>query len=269
MTAERPLRPARPLAAATVAALLLGLLTLLTAAPAQAFFGDDEARKAIIDLRGRVADNDKRAQEAIDALARKLETAQRSQLELVNQNDLLRQEIARLRGQIDTLANELANQQKRSRDLYGDLDARLKALEPRPVSVDGRAVTMARDEQAAYDAALVLFRAQDFAGAIRGFQSFLVRYPQSAYVAAAHYWTGTAHYALKDYKSAIAAQQVVVERFADSPRAPEALLNIAASQAELNQRPAARTTLQRLLKDYPDSDSAKVARERLAALGTR
>ncbi len=43
----------------------------------------------------------------------------------------------------------------------------------------------------------------------------------------------------------------------------------AASQAELNQRPAARTTLQRLLKDYPDSDSAKVARERLAALGTR
>ena len=95
MTAERPLRPARPLAAATVTALLLGLLTLLTAAPAQAFFGDDEARKAIIDLRGRVADNDKRAQEAVDALARKLETAQRSQLELVNQNDLLRQEIAR------------------------------------------------------------------------------------------------------------------------------------------------------------------------------
>ncbi|MFO0206392.1 MAG: tol-pal system protein YbgF, partial [Betaproteobacteria bacterium] len=66
------------MAAATVAALLLGLLTLLTAAPAQAVFGADEARKAILDLRGRVADNEKRAQEAIDAMARTLETAQRS-----------------------------------------------------------------------------------------------------------------------------------------------------------------------------------------------
>jgi tol-pal system protein YbgF len=242
------------------------LLGLAAVAPAHAIFGDDEARKAIIELRGRVAENDKRAQEALDALAKKLETAQRSQLELVNQNDLLRQEIARLRGQVDTLTNEVANLQKRNKDLYTDLDARLKNLEPKPVSVDGKSLNIARDEQAAYDAALVLFRAGQFQDAIRSLQSFLVRYPASAYVPSAHYWIGNAYYALKDYRNAIASQQVVVDRFADTPRAPEALLNIAASQQELNQRSNARATLQRIIKEHPDSESAKVARERLAAL---
>jgi tol-pal system protein YbgF len=244
-------------------ALLLGLA--LTG-PAQAIFGDDEARKAILELRGRVAENDKRAQDALDTLARKVETAQRSQLELVNQNDLMRQEIAKLRGQIDTLTNEVSNLQKRNKDLYSDLDARLKNLEPKPVSVDGKSVAVARDEQAAYDAALVQFRSGQFPDAIRSLQNFLVRYPASAYVPSAHYWIGNAYYAQKDYRNAIASQQVVVQRFADTPRAPEALLNIAASQQEMNQRTAARATLDRIVKDYPDSDSAKVAKERLAAL---
>lgn len=255
----------------------LGLATLIligAAGSAQAaLFGDDEARKAILELRARNAEQDKRIQERLDAmnaeLTRRLETAQRSQLELVNQLDALRQEIARLRGQNDILTNEVAGLQKRSRDLYGDLDTRLKSLEPKPVTLDGRSVTIGRDEQGAYDAALVLFRAGDFQGAIRSLQSFLVRYPQSAYVPSAHYWTGNAHYALKDYRNAIAAQQIVIERFADTPRAPEALLNIAASQEELKQRAPARVTLQRLLKEYPDSESAKVAKERLAALGPR
>mgnify|MGYP002778436883 FL=1 len=262
--------PRALLAIALVTSLTAGLFAAPTA---HALFGDDEARKAILDLRAKSAEQDKRTQERLDAmnaeLTRRLETAQRSQLELVNQIEALRQEIARLRGQNDLLTNEVASLQKRSRDLYADLDTRLKALEPKPVTLDGKSVTIGRDEQGAYDAALVLFRAADYQGAIRSLQSFLVRYPQSAYVPSAHYWIGNAYYALKDYRNAIASQQVVIERFADTPRAPEALLNMAASQEELKQRTAARATLQRLIKEYPDSESAKLAKERLAALGPR
>jgi tol-pal system protein YbgF len=238
---------------------------LLAAAPAHAIFGDDEARKAILDLRNRMTEQDKR----IEAQSAEIARIQRNQLDLVSQIEALKQEIARLRGQNEALTNEVAVLQKRSRDTYVELDGRLKSLEPKPVTLDGKSVTVGRDEQGAYDAALVLFRAGDFQGAIRSLQTFLVRYPQSAYVPSAHYWIGNAHYALKDYKNAIASQQIVVDRFADTPRAPEALLNIAASQDELKQRAAARTTLQRLLKEYPDSESAKVAKERLAAMGSR
>jgi tol-pal system protein YbgF len=238
---------------------------LLAAAPAHAIFGDDEARKAILDLRNRMTEQDKR----IEAQSAEIARIQRNQLDLVSQIEALKQEIARLRGQNEALTNEVAVLQKRSRDTYVELDGRLKSLEPKPVTLDGKSVTVGRDEQGAYDAALVLFRAGDFQGAIRSLQTFLVRYPQSAYVPSAHYWIGNAYYALKDYKNAIVSQQIVVDRFADTPRAPEALLNIAASQDELKQRAAARTTLQRLLKEYPDSESAKVAKERLAAMGSR
>jgi tol-pal system protein YbgF len=254
---------------------LLLAATLLTGAglvssPARAaLFGDDEARKAILDLRGRLAEQDKRAQENQAALNQRLDAAQRSQLELVNQIEGLRQEIARLRGQNDTLANELANLQKRNRDLYGDLDTRLKSLEPVQVTIDGKPVSMGRDEQGAYDAALAVFRGGDFAGAVRAFQGFLLRYPASAHAASARYWTGSALYAQKDYRNAIAEQQIVVDKHPASPRAPEALLNIAASQDELKQRPAARATLQKLIKDYPDTESARLARERLAAMGSK
>jgi len=248
-------------------------LAVATAAPAHAIFGDDEARKAILDLRARVAEQDSAHKQRIDALnvqfSAELARLQRNQLDLVGQIEQLRQELARLRGVNETLANEVAVLQKRSREVYVEIDGRLKSLEPKAVTLDGRAVAIDRDEQGAYDAALLLFRAGDFAGAIRSLQAFLARYPQSVYVAAAHYWIGSAYYAQKDYKNAIAAQQIVVERFADSPRKPEALLNMAASQEELKQRPAARATLQRLIKEHPDSEAAKLARERLAAPGMR
>jgi len=63
--------------------------------------------------------------------------------------------------------------------------------------------------------------------------------------------------------------QVVVERYHDSPRVPEALLTIAASQIELNDKKSARSTLNRIIKDYPDTEAAKLAKERLPSTALR
>jgi len=237
-----------------------------------ALFGDDEARKAILDLRDRVAEQDKRIQDKNAELAKRLEqleSANRAQLEFANTIESLRREIATLRGEVERLTKEVATLQQRNRDLYGDIDARLKKLEPVAITVDGKPASVDRNEQLAYDAALAQFRASDFRGAASNLQSFVARYPQSAYVPSAQYWLGNSLYQLKDYKSAIAAQQVVLERYRDSPRAPDALLNIASSQLELNQKPQSQATLQRILKEYPDSEAAKTARERLPATKSR
>lgn len=260
-------------AAARAAAALLAAASLLAAAaPAHALFGDDEARKAILDLRKKVDEqNQALAQKDAELAARmeRLEAASRAQLEFANTIDALKREIAQLRGQVEQLAHEVATLQKRNRDLYGDLDARLKKLEPTTVIVDGKQAVVDRSEQDAFDAALAQFRASDFKGAITSLQSFIARYPQSAYAAPAHYWLGNAYFALKDYKAAIAALQVVVERFHDSPRVPEALLTIAASQIELNDKKSARNTLSRIIKDYPDTEAAKLAKERLPSTALR
>ena len=249
-------RTAPAFAAAVLLAAALG-------APAHAaLFGDDEARKAILELRGTVAEQDKRLAEQARRIEQ-LESANRAQLEFANTIESLRREIATLRGEVERMAREVATLQSHNRDLYSDLDVRLKKLEPVALTVDGQSATVDRGEQAAYDAALAQFRAGDYRSAATSLQAFVARYPQSAYTASAQYWLGNSLYQLKDYKSAIAAQQAVVERYRDSPRAPDALLNIASSQLELNQKSQSQTTLQRILKDYPDSEAAKVARARL------
>ena len=241
-------------------------------APAQALFGDDEARKAILELRAKVSEMENRLREKDVELAsrvERLEAANRAQLEFANTVDAQRREIATLRGQVETLTNEVATLQKRNRDLYGDLDARLKTFEPVATTVDGKPATVDRAEQAAYDAALEQFRSGDYRSAAGSLQAFLARWPKSAYVPAANYWLGNSLYSLKDYRGAIAAQQVVVDRYPDSPRAADAMLNIAASQLELKDTARARSALQKIIAEHPNTEAAKVAEERLKALGRK
>ena len=252
--------------------LLLAALVLPLAPAHAALFGDDEARKAILELRDSLAESNRQQHEAFDALTKRMEqienrieAMQHGLSESANKDDSTMLEIAKLRGATEQLANDVANAQKREHDLYGDLDQRLKKLEPSTVTVDGHSAPVERDEQLSYDAAIGLFRANDYRGAINALGAFVARYPQSVYAAGAQFWLGSSYYAVKDFPAAIGAQQTLLERYPDSPRIPEALLNIAASQVELNDRKGARATLARIVNDYPGSEVAKLAHDRLAS----
>jgi tol-pal system protein YbgF len=240
--------------------LALALAAAFSYAPLQAqagLFDDDEARRAILDLRAR-----------IDAVNNRLDSKadKTVSLDLASQNEQLRSEIAKLRGQIEVLTNELANEQRRQKDFYTDLDGRLRKMEPKRATVDGKEVDIQPTEQKAYDAALALFKAGDYRNAALAFSDFVRLYPQSGYAASAHYWLGNAYYAQRDYRNAIASQQVVVSSFADNPKAPDALLNIASCQIELKDKAGARKTLESLMAKYPSSEAAQTARDRLLAL---
>ena len=242
------------------AALKLGLLAVACSASLQAsaaLFEDDGARRAIIDLRGRV-----------DALSSRIETKsdKSATLELASQNEQLRAEISKLRGQIEVLTNELANEQRRQKSFYGDLDARLRKLEPQKMTIDGKEVDVGPNEQRMYEAALSLFKAGDYRGAASAFANFVGSNPGSGYSGSAYYWLGSSNYALRDYKGAIAAHQVVVNRYPENPRAPDSLLNIATCYIELKDKANARNTLDALISQYPTSQAAAAAKERLASL---
>jgi TolA-binding protein len=66
----------------------------------------------------------------------KLEASSRAQLELANQIELLKAEIARLRGENEVLSNDLANANKRQKDFYVDLDNRLRKIETPATSAE-------------------------------------------------------------------------------------------------------------------------------------
>jgi TolA-binding protein len=72
--------------------------------------------------------------------------------------------------------------------------------------------------------------------------------------------------ARRDYKEAIATFRAFVAAAPDHPRAPEALLALANSQAEMKDTKGARKTIDDLIKAYPKSEAAQAGKERLASL---
>ncbi|MDC8445111.1 MAG: tol-pal system protein YbgF [Nitrosomonas sp.] len=121
-------------------------------------------------------------------------------------------------------------------------------------------------EKQFYDAAYRQFVNGDYAGARSQFQTFLEHYPQSNLAPSAAYWIGNAHYALREFQQAIAAQRNLITRYPDSAKVPDAMLNIASSQTELADRKAARQTLEELISRYPFSGAAEKAKQRLSRL---
>jgi tol-pal system protein YbgF len=241
----------------SIAAAFMAAFSLAPLAAHAALFEDDEARRAILDIRARL-DN---MQSEINAKADKTNS-----LDLNSENEQLRQEIAKLRGQIEVLTNELTNTQKRQKDFYVDLDGRLRKLEPKTVTIDGKEVSVEQSEQRAYDAALAYFKAGDYKNAGASFYDFTRRYPQSGLAPSAQYWLGNTYYAQRDYRNAITAQQLVVKNYPDNPKAADALLNIASCYMELKDKASAKKTLETLIAQYPNSPTAQTAQERLAAL---
>ena len=243
------------------AVLLLGLCLVAGAARA-GMFDDDEARKAIANLRVQVEANQKAAEER---LAKIESQAQDRSIDMAKQIDDLKQELARMRGDLEVQGHQIETLDRRQKDLYVDLDARLRKLESGAKTQEKQAAAVDPvAEGKAYEAALNQFKLGNYQASIAAFQSFLAAYPDSQQVSSAQYWVGNGYYALRDYKTAIAAQQKVLTSWPDSAKAPDAMLNIASCQAKLGETRAARETLHELLKKYPNAAAAAEAKQRLA-----
>jgi tol-pal system protein YbgF len=253
------------------------LAGLLATGPAAAFLNDAEARKAVNDLREKVAAMEeataKREAEASAAaaaerarFAEELATLRRSLLELNNQIVALRGEIARLGGANETLLKELAESQRRQRDVSQAFDERLKKIEPVKVAIDGREFMVEQEERRGFDDAFAAIRGGDFDRSVQLFTGFLRRYPGSPYADSARFWLANAHYGRRDYRQAIELFRAFVTAAPLHPRAPDALLAVANSQAEMKDGRAARRTIEELLKEYPSSEAATAGRDRLASL---
>ena len=231
-----------------------------------ALFEDDEARRAILDLRQRVEqlrqDQDASGQKSGDEQT----TLRRSLLDLQNQIEALRAEVAALRGTNEQLSRELADLQRRQKDAASTLDERLRAMEPQKVQNDGREFLAEPSERRSFDAALALLRKGEFADAQKAFIDFVRRWAGSGYESSALFWLGNAQYATRDYKEAILNFRALATRDPRHLRAAESLLSIANCQVELKDVRTARKTLDELIKLYPESEAAATARERLPRL---
>lgn len=227
-------------------------------------FDDEEARRAILDLRQQIdtvrrETDSKLAQEAQDRAQ-----LQRSFIDLQNQLETVRAELAKMRGQDEQMVRDLAEMQRKQKDSVQSTEDRLRKLEPIRVTLDGREFLVDPAEKRDYEAALAIFRKSEFANAQVVFVDFLNRYVQTGYRPSALFWLGNAQYATKDYKEAMANFRALISVAPDHPRVPEAALAIANCQLEMKDTKAARRTLEELVAGHPNSEAASAARDRLA-----
>lgn len=232
------------------------------AAPAWALFSDDEARRAILDLRAR--------HEALSArlgeLERQVQSLAQGQLQLLNENERLKVELARLRGLVEETGHAAATGKNQQRDLYTDLDRRLRQLEPVTLTVDGSPFKVSSEEKSRFDELREALRSGDFRKTATLAMNFEMTYPGSPLAIHALLLRGTALYAEKNYKQAIAARQEFLARYPSHPTRGQVMLNLAASQAESGDPAAARATLETLLEIQADGPVASEARDRLRVL---
>ena len=244
------------------------LAALAGSAHAQ-LFPDNEARKAIIELRATDEQQAKRLAELTAANKELLEQVQqlrRNLLDFNNQLEALRADLARQRGSNEQLARDVAELQRRQKDIAQGVDDRIRKLEPQKVAVDGKEFLADAEEKRIYDEAFALLRAGDFAGAASALNAFAKRYPSSGYLDSVRFWLGNAQYGKREYKEAITSFRGFIAAAPEHSKVPEALLAIANCQAEMKDSKAARVTLNDLLKRYPQSEAAQAGKERLAAL---
>jgi tol-pal system protein YbgF len=187
-----------------------------------------------------------------------------SLVQLSQQVEAQQQELRQLRGRLEELQNENAKLRQEQRDLYTDLDRRLK--EARVVAETAPPPASPGDEQGLYDRALEQLRTRDYAAAADSLRSLASAYPTGQLADNTQYWLGEVYYVTKEYDHATAAFQRVLSGWPNSRKAPDALLKLGYTQLEQGNTAAARNNLQQVVARYPGTEAARLATERLAKL---
>jgi tol-pal system protein YbgF len=212
---------------------------------AWAIFSDDDARKAILDLRKSLAT---------------------TQIDLQNQIEKLKTDNAELRGRLESLEKQGDDINTSQKTYYQDLDTRLGNFEPRTMTIEGVAGIVQPTEKKAYEDALRVFQSGSLKKADGEFSAFANRYPESPYLPLALFWSGNSKYASKNYSGAIGQLQSLIKRYPNHPRIPSAMLTLGNAQLESGNKTAAKKTFAEIISKYPDTEAAKDAQQLNAAV---
>ena len=227
-----------------------------------ALFEDDEARKAILDLRQKLD----AVQQELKVKTEENAALKRALLDLQTQIDTQKSDQSALRGKLEQLLKDITDLQLKQKDVLQTVDTRLSKFEPIKVVLDGLEFQAEPTEKKEFEATLLVFRTGDFAAAQISLLNFLRRYPTSGYASSALFWLGNAQYATKDYKESIVNFRKLLSIAPEHTRAPEAMLAISNCLVELKDVKAAKKAMEDLVKQYPNSEAAQTAKDRLARL---
>ncbi len=223
-------------------------------------------------------------------------------LEMMQIVEEMSSEINQLNGQIEQQTFDIAEIKKQQRELYLDIDRRLRQLESGAVSqapapsisvprVDTAGTGQApaassqapapppapevtasiqpvpsatqSEEKAAYQAAFDTLKEGRYRQAKIELKTFLGKYPNSSYAGNAQYWLGEAHYVTRNFDEGIAEFKKVLSDYPGSNKVPDAMLKLGYTFYELKQFDEAKAILGDLRERFPNATAARLATKRL------
>ncbi len=231
-------------------------------------FDDDEARKDIRRLRDQT---DAQTRDFTERL-QKLDAAIKSLgiIQLVNQIETQNSEIARLRGQIEVMTNDVDLTSKRQKDFYLDIDTRLRKLEagggipasggaPVGPSVGIGSQPIVNTPQVATNPALPPPLVLPPGTLVQPSGQVIVSQPATTYTKDQEnraYDVGSNAFRRGDFPAAIRAFETFIADFVGSGLAANAQYWIGISHFNLKDYPRSRAAHEQVLKRYPDSAKA-------------
>lgn len=184
----------------------------------------------------------------------------------------LQQEVMRLNGKVEEQGHELRRLKEQSLERYLDLDRRLaggaevsgESLTEPPLTPTAASETAEQPgEGDAYRAAYALVRGQEFDAAVTAFKQFLERFPDGRYAPNAHYWLGELYLVLQPPDPEAARQSFVLllDQYPGHSKEPDALYKLGRVHHMKGNAARSREFLDRVIRKYPESRGAKLARE--------
>jgi tol-pal system protein YbgF len=153
---------------------------------------------------------------------------------------------------------------------YSSLDERLTALEKTVRELQTKGSPAAKEApltpEALYQKGLDAQRAGDPVKGRELLLRFLQQNPKNELAANAQYWVGETYYNEKNYEQAILAFQDVIKHYPGKEMIPAAMLKQGMAFADLGDAKSARFVYGKLKEDFPKTEEAKQAIEKLKLL---
>jgi tol-pal system protein YbgF len=221
-------------------------------------------RKELAESQEKLAKTQKRLDEQLESLDK---AARRSDADIGIQVQRTVEDVATLRGQVETYqykVAELENAVKQARD---DLERKVVAADPE-LTAKKKADEVKRPE----DPKDFLRLADDTAKggdkqlARTLYNEFLKKWPKDNSAGEAHFGLGETYYTDEKCREALYEYGKVIQEFTKTRSAPEAYLRSAECFKKLKMVAESKLALETLMKEHPKTDQAKTAKVKLAEL---
>ncbi|MEX2474870.1 tol-pal system protein YbgF [Marinobacter sp.] len=204
----------------------------------------------------------------------------------------LQGEIRRLQGEVEEQRNLINRLTRQSRDRYIDLDQRILGLSEKVASGGGSATPSAanlpssgseplqrpvtkvyrqpeREERQAYEQIQdLIHKDKNYDEAISQIYDFVDEYPEGDLSVNAYYWLGEVYLVKPQLEQAKQAFTIVATRYADHRKAPDAVYKLGVTLDRLDEKAEAEGRMESVVRNYPDSNAAKLAQKYLDSAGS-